>query len=142
MFCTILPGRFGVVMKNSEKGFSLIELMIVVTIMAILLALSYPSYASFIRKSNRAEAVVTLLDWANQQDIWRADNPSYSTDITPPNIELYTYSLVSNAVSYTLTATSRGTQLSDKEDGVACTTMTLNQTGIMGPVGHEACWHH
>lgn len=129
-------------MNDSKNGFSLIELMIVIAIIAILLALSYPSYASFIRKSNRAEAVVTLLDWANQQDIWRAENPSYSSDITPPDSEHYTYSLVNDAVSYTLTASARGTQANDKEDGVSCSSITLTQAGVMGPSGYEECWNH
>ena len=129
-------------MKNIEKGFSLIELMIVVSIVAILLALSYPSYANFVRKSNRAEAVVILLDWANRQDIWRADNPSYSTDMTPGDTDLYTFSMVNTAVSYTLTATAKDDQAGDKEDGVSCTVMTLNQAGIIGPADYEACWHH
>lgn len=129
-------------MKHHVKGFSLIELMIVIAVIAILLALSYPSYASFVRKSNRSEAVVTLLDWANRQDIWRAEHPDYSADITPPNSELYSYSIASTAISYTLTATALDQQASDKEDGIACTALTLNQEGVMGPSGHETCWHH
>ena len=36
--------------------------MIVVAVIAILITLSYPSYVSFIRKSNRAEAMVVLLE--------------------------------------------------------------------------------
>ena len=129
-------------MKHANKGYSLMELMIVVTVVAILLALSYPSYLSYIRKSNRAEALVTLLDWANQQEIWRADNPSYNSDIKPADSEKYAYTLESNASSFTLTATAQGAQASDVANGVSCEVITLNQSGIGGPSGHEACWNH
>ena len=128
--------------KMHSRAFSIIELMIVIAIVAILLGLSYPSYVGFVRKSNRAEAVVELLDWANRQDIWRADNPSYSTAINPNNSTNYTYSIVANAVSYTLTATAQGDQAADKEDGLSCAVLTLNQSGIAGPSGKETCWNH
>ena len=127
-------------MKNKGKGFSLMELMIVISIVAIMLSVSYPSYKSFVRKSNRAEAIVTLLDWANEQAIWRADNPSYSNAFNPATGDLYAYTIVSNAVSFTLTATAINDQAADKEDGISCGVMTLNQAGTSGPSGYETCW--
>ncbi len=127
-------------MKTNQKGFSLIELMIVIALVAILVMLSYPSYASFIRKADRVKAHVTLLDWANRQEIWRADNISYSADINPANDENYTYSIVSTATSFTLTATAIGGQAADQEHGVSCGTLTLDQAGAQGPSGHLACW--
>ena len=127
-------------MKHSEKGFSLIELMIVVTIVAVLVSLSYPSYVNFIRKADRSEAQVTMLDWANRQEIWRADNPSYNTAINPDDTENYAFTMVSTASSFTLTATALGGQAGDKEDGVTCGLLTLRQDGATGPVGHQDCW--
>ncbi|MBT8069623.1 MAG: prepilin-type N-terminal cleavage/methylation domain-containing protein [Xanthomonadales bacterium] len=124
-------------MKN---GFSLIELMIVTTLIAILATLSYPSYVSFIRKADRTEAMTTLLDWANRQQIWRADHPAYSTGINPDNTELYSYSMTTTATSFTLTATALNEQAYDKEDGVSCGTLTLDQSGQKGPSGHLECW--
>jgi type IV pilus assembly protein PilE len=124
-------------MKN---GFSLIELMIVTALIAILVTLSYPSYVNFVRKADRTEAMTTLLDWANRQQIWRADHPTYSTDINPGNTELYSYSITTTATSFTLTATALNAQANDVEDGVACTTLTLDQAGQKGPSGHLECW--
>ncbi|MFT5139806.1 MAG: type IV pilus assembly protein PilE [Lysobacterales bacterium] len=129
-------------MKYTWRGFSLMELMIVVALAAILLGLSVPTYQGFVRKSTRAEAVVTLLDWANRQDVWRADNASYNLNISPAADTNYAYSMVANNTSFTLTATSQGRQTNDKEKGVACSVMTINQAGVTGPVGHEACWSH
>ncbi len=127
-------------MKIFNTGFTLIELMIVITIVAILLTLSYPSYLSFIRKADRAEAQATLLDWANRQEIWRADNPGYNLDINPQDTNLYSYSIIANNGSFTLTATALASQTSDKEAGVGCSTLTLNQAGMKGPTGHKQCW--
>ena len=47
-------------MKPSEKGFTLVELMIVMSIIAILAAIAYPSYTDYVRKSRRADAQAAL----------------------------------------------------------------------------------
>lgn len=51
-------------MKIVNKGFTLIEVMIVVAVIGILTAIAYPSYMSTVRKSNRTEAKATLNDVA------------------------------------------------------------------------------
>ena len=127
-------------MNIVEKGFTLVELMIVVAIVAILATLSYPSYVQFVRKADRSQAQADLQDWANRQEVWRADNMGYKTDITPPDTELYAYTMVSTATTFRLTATALGRQASDKEDGVSCAIMTLSQNGSPGPDGHQLCW--
>jgi type IV pilus assembly protein PilE len=123
-----------------NKGFTLIELMIVTALIAILVTLSYPSYVSFVRKADRTEAQVTLLDWANRQELWRADNPGYNADINPPDTAKYAYTIVSTVSSFTLTATALGAQSDDKEAGVTCTALSLDQAGVRGPLGHQECW--
>ena len=127
-------------MKQAQKGFTLIELVIVVAVLVILVSLSYPSFAGFVRKTHRADAQVTLLEWANRQEIWRADHPDYSSDLAPGNTEHYTFSMVSTPTSFTLTATAIGVQANDKEAGVDCPALTINQAGVPGPAGHEKCW--
>jgi len=125
---------------NIARGFSLIELMITVSIVAILATIAYPSYASFIRKAKRTEAQVALMDWANRQINWRADHPNYNSTIRPTDTENYAYTMVSTASSFTLTATALNDQLNDKEAGAPCTQMSLNQDGAVGPSGYEKCW--
>jgi type IV pilus assembly protein PilE len=127
-------------LAKMKNGFSLIELMIVTALIAILVTLSYPSYVNFVRKADRTDAMTTLLDWANRQQVWRADHPAYNTGINPDNTEHYSYSITASATSFTLTATALNAQANDKEDGVSCGTLTLDQAGQKGPSGHLECW--
>lgn len=55
------------VRKAHQRGFTLIEAMIVVVIVAILAAIAYPSYLEQIRKANRSVAKSGLLEVANKQ---------------------------------------------------------------------------
>ncbi len=57
-----------------SKGFTIIELMIVVAIVGILMSIAYPSYVDYLYKGSRAEAMSSLLDIANRQEQFFADN--------------------------------------------------------------------
>ncbi|HEY0060486.1 MAG TPA: type IV pilin protein [Telluria sp.] len=60
-----------------EPGFTLIEIVIVMGLAAILAALAYPSYASYILKARRNEGLVALLDTMQRQERYYADNNRY-----------------------------------------------------------------
>ena len=125
---------------NREKGFSLIELMIVVVIVALLLALAIPGYSAWVLKANRGDAQQLLINWANNQEIWRASDTDYATtsEVAAPSHPKYTFALSNRSVTgYTLTATATGRQASDKEKGAGCGTLTLDQTGNKTPA---VCW--
>lgn len=64
-------------MKN-QQGFTLIELMIVAVIITILSAVAYPSYMDSVRKSNRADAITTMLDAAQQLERCMTAYASYN----------------------------------------------------------------
>ncbi|MBN8751284.1 Fimbrial protein [Xylophilus ampelinus] len=67
-------------MRQSAKGFTLIELMIVVAVVAILAAIAYPSYQEYVMRSRRVEGQALLNDVAARQERWRAQNGTYMTD--------------------------------------------------------------
>ena len=123
------------------KGFTLVELMIVIAIVAILVALAVPSYARYIRKSNRGEAQQLLMNWANNQEIRRANNTEYATllQLPAPTSDRYNFTLPTRtATTYILTATASTTdQQKDKEGITPCSPLTLDQSNAKTP---ENCW--
>ncbi len=107
------------------RGFSLIELMIVLAVVALLVALAMPGYQHFVRKANRGEAQQLLMNWANMQEIWRSTNPSYSADtadVPHPTHDRYNFTIANvSATTYTLRAcASTAEQRKDKDRGVSC----------------------
>ncbi len=66
-------------MKNLKKGFTLIELMIVVAIIAILAAVAGPKFGKQIKKSRDAKAVETAGVWKSAFNLNYADNEQYAT---------------------------------------------------------------
>lgn len=62
---------------NLQKGFTLIELMIVVAIVAILAAVAYPSYQDSITKAKRAEGRAALMEIMQQQERYYTQNNTY-----------------------------------------------------------------
>lgn len=61
------------------QGFTLIELMIAVAIVAVLASVAYPAYQDSIRKGRRAEAFTALSTLQQAQERWRSNNASYTT---------------------------------------------------------------
>jgi type IV pilus assembly protein PilE len=70
----MMPSR-----RNLSKGFTLIELMIVVAIVAILAAIAIPSYVDYITRSKLSEAYNTLSAYRVSQEQYFQDNRSYIT---------------------------------------------------------------
>jgi type IV pilus assembly protein PilE len=67
------------------RGFTLIELMIAVSIVAILAAIAYPSYLRYTVKSNRSAAQSFLMDAAQRQQQFLLDSRAYATTYTALN---------------------------------------------------------
>lgn len=130
-----------------QRGFTLIELVVTMAIVAILTAIAIPSYTAYIMRSNRSEARAQLLEIATWMERWRTergryDNPAsagnpppmppfpiaYTQSPPPPSAAKYNIVVATpTAVGYTITATATGMMTGD-----ICTTLTINETGLRG----------
>ena len=137
-----------------NAGFTLLELMIVVAVMAILAAIVMPSYQSAVYKGRRADGTTALLDLANRLQRYYSENNTYAsatiaagnstTDVlasaTSPQGH-YTLSFAAKAANtYTIQAAPIGAQAGDAK----CGTLTLTSASIRGRSGTEPdvsrCW--
>ncbi len=134
-------------MKNS-KGFTLVEVMIVVVVIGILAAIAYPSYQDSVRKSRRADAKSALLQAAQILERCFTEFNSYidpdcdlitaggafedpDSDVTPLNGDGY-YSITD--VGATLTATTyriraTPTTKGGQNNDTFCTSFDIDHTG-------------
>ncbi|WP_221074997.1 type IV pilin protein [Agarivorans aestuarii] len=127
------------------KGFTLLEVMITVAIVAILAGIAYPSYLSHVQSTKREEAKRTLVEAAQQMESYYAMHLSYASAATGTSLTIYTpstefneiYTLTASNVgasSYTLSATPKGSQTGD-----SCQTLSITHTGHTSSASGD-CW--
>ena len=123
---------------RKDRGFTLIELVIVVAIIGILVAIAFPSYQTHLRKGRRAEAQSVLMDAANKEQQYLLDARAYALGSTalatlgvvPPYTvaNFYTITVMPAAATtpptFTITATPVATS-AQAPDGV----LTIDNTG-------------
>jgi type IV pilus assembly protein PilE len=143
------------------QGFTLLELMITIGVIAILAAIAYPSYLDSVRKARRADgqAAVTNVQLAQQKlrsncrffagalGAGDACGASAAASViqAPATSQDGWYAItVTNAsgTGYTVTATAQGDQANDDEGGVTCTLVltvsAANPNGVRTPAD---CWN-
>jgi type IV pilus assembly protein PilE len=131
-------------MSGFTRGFTLVELLVTVVVFAVVVAIALPAYQGKVRESRRAEARALLLDAANREHRFFADNSTYTTTVTslgfanPALSEngAYVLSAVTGANGFTVTATPQGSQAAD----TPCATLSLASTGVKSSTGGAACW--
>lgn len=143
------------------RGFTLIELMITVAVVAILAAIAFPSYQEQIRKTRRTDGKSKLLELVQREERFYTQNNTYTTNFTQlfngasssvtattamsdnGYYQITVVAGVSGGVStiangFTLTATPQAPQNSDAK----CLNLTLTSTNVKnasGPLG-PSCW--
>ncbi len=128
--------------KQTEQGFTLIELMIAVAVIGILVAIGLPSYNSAVRKGHRADAQAALMDIASRQQQMLVDTRKYVATVgelhtsVPAKVAAnYTVAITLGsglAPSFVATATPTGSQAQD-----SCGMLSINNQGVKSPAN---CW--
>jgi type IV pilus assembly protein PilE len=133
---------------RSIKGFTLIEVMITVAIVAILAAIALPSYQRYVVRTGRTEARALLVEIAARQERFRYGNPGYATTLQGLGFPAgalesenrrYEITMAADLTTFTLTAERRNSQVVD----ALCGDLTLTNTGVRGRTGTDTipnCW--
>ncbi len=138
---TILPAADR---RLSVSGFTLIEMVVALAIVAILVVVALPSYEEQLLQGRRSDATTALVTFAQRVERHFLESGSYSgatTTIYRDNSDrgYYTLSITATDNSYQLQASPTGAQLQD----LRCNSFTLNERGERGITGSASgaeCW--
>lgn len=97
---------------NSSRGFTLIEVMIVVAIIGILAAIAVPAYGDYVKRSKVTEATAALADYRIRMEQYYQDNRNYGAGdcgVAVPTPKYFTFScaLTNSGQGFTATTTNK-----------------------------------
>ncbi|WNL47434.1 type IV pilin protein [Dyella sp. BiH032] len=136
--------------RARARGFTLVELMIVVAVIAILAAVAIPNYYRYMLRANRAAAEDVMLDMASAQERYMIDSRVYTTDPSqlgygtlPDSVSsnyTFTIALVAGPPpGYTITAAPKSGSLQSRDTD--CGTLKLDSSGNKTASGSSTtCW--
>jgi len=136
--------------RENAKGFTLIELMIVVAILGILAAVAFPSYQKYTTKSHRVDAEKNLGELAQYMERYFTENGRYDQDSgstavslpfskSPKDGSKTHYNIALSAVSstaFTLKATPTGSQATND---TKCGILSVNSAGVKCVLNEATC---
>ena len=130
--------------RQSIRGLTLIELLMVIVIVGVLAAIAIPTYSGYMTRARRAEAKTALEQVRAAQEMWRAEKGSYAIDdgggtavtklqttmgapaTTISQYYTWTFSVAPTATTFTAQATATGSQATDGN-------LEINQDGTKTP---------
>ena len=134
--------------NKTQRGFSLVELLVVMVIAGILTMIAVPSYQASVIKSRRADGKVALNDIAQKLERCFTQFGAYNAvgcgivnaQVIQSQEGFYAVTVaIPNASTYTLTSAPQGAQVSDAQ----CGSLGINNTGVRtkpGTSALQACW--
>jgi type IV pilus assembly protein PilE len=141
--------------RTDSRGFTLVELMVVIVIASILMAIAIPSYRNSIRKSRRTDAKTALLDLAGREERYNSTVGGYTTAAANLGYGALPSLVGSNYYNINVTTVTAGTATtvpffsltatpvvgSDQAKDTACGAFTLTSTGAQTVSGTATdCW--
>lgn len=138
-------------MQATQRGLTLIELMVVVAVLAILSAVAYPLYTNQVQKSRRADAKVALQTIALAQERFFTINGEYADNLSTLQVSPEIQGGASDEGYYTITVTRSGTDneqfsvtaaaAGPQTDDTDCATFTIDHRGAKTATGGGTnCW--
>jgi len=131
---------------GQQRGFTLIEVMIVVVIIGVLASIALPAYTDYVDRSRRTDAKTSILNLAQQFERCYTRQSNYEDAScpaaaigAPSNEGFYSITIVSTSTTYTIEAEPTGVQA---RDSTKCSKFTYTQTGSRtadGTAGNS-CW--
>ena len=127
---------------RSKKGFTLVEVLIVLVILGVMAGLAIPAYMTSVEKSLKAEALQMLAATRDAETRYYIQSQTFGTmaqiDFDPSSVAgdppgtvrhfTYAFSVAPTSVAYTVQATRNGVG----GNGNAANTVTLTQAGVVG----------
>ena len=145
-----------------KQGFTVLELIIVITIIAILSSIAYPNYVSYVREAKRSDAHRALARLANLQEQWFSQFYSYTDDISnlgftqsedghyALSVILGSKTNISNCASVTSDSNKNGEYtliaipINKQSNDFDCSCIFLNSHGLRSSAGNRTdpkdCW--
>lgn len=131
-------------MRGTQRGFTLVEILIALAIAAILASFALPSFYGQLLKARRADAVVSLSQIQQEQERWRANNTSYATlselGLPAQSTGGYYDLTITDATASGFTAQAIAAVDSGQNSDAGCATLTVTVTNGSAANTPTDCW--